>query len=121
MNIKYKTFKTISEIENACKIGISNRLYVPCWMIRDYLTLFKKDIKKIVIAYDNEKPIALGLINNNFRFMVFVRKNYRKRGIAFSIFKKCRYKKLFFKKIIMFGHDKASCNLFTKCNNWQTK
>lgn len=120
MNIKYVVFESESEIYNACQIALTNRLYVPGWSIRSFLRSDRKEIKLIVLAYDGERPIALGIIleekyYSHSRFMVFVRKQYRRNGIGLNIFKKSKEK--YDKRLFFCRHNKASHCFFDKCDN----
>jgi hypothetical protein len=86
-------------IDKAADIALKNRLYVSGWCLSGDLKHYREnassyeDRLKIVLAYDDDKPV--GVVVSDERYgdvQAFVRKSYRRRGIASGAIKHGRIK-----------------------------
>lgn len=84
-------FKLFSgkDAEKATMIAKKARLYVSGWSLRDFLVLLDYETDKsaqVALAYDGEKPIAV-VVSFCDETQAFVRKSYRRKGLASSLIK----------------------------------
>lgn len=75
------------EVHRGADIALKNRLYVSGWSLSCDLKRYRRDPigyrhVKIVLAYDGEIPVGVVAAEPNGTVQVFVRKSYRRRGIA---------------------------------------
>jgi GNAT superfamily N-acetyltransferase len=94
--IKIKTYKGTKNVVRAAQLCLTNRLFVNRWYMRDvYYTTIGMPSKvepaspavKIVIAFDDDKPIAAATIDGGGFGCFFVRKKYRRKGIGTMLYK----------------------------------
>lgn len=104
-NLTYQKYRN-KDLDTACKLIISHRLYTPgTGAIRD--TVLFKDTDLIIIAFKDEKPIACIVRDampssyfddERFAVNVWVKPSYRKKGIGkelINLMKKSSRKKIF--------------------------
>lgn len=85
MNYKYSNKE--SEIERLAVDALDAHLYVDGWLMQGEL-LYPSGILGISVAYDNG-PIGCAVnINSLVDVMVFVKEEYRRRGIGKTLLKK---------------------------------
>jgi hypothetical protein len=72
--------------ENKIKLAISNRLFVNRWLLRRYLT--NQLTKDIQLWKEGDKIVGIGHVHYNGTICVFVRKQYRRKGIGSIIVSK---------------------------------
>jgi GNAT superfamily N-acetyltransferase len=86
MHITYKTSTSPRTIKNASQSCLSHRLFVNKWALCELLR-HPVGISRLVLAYNEKTPIGVGVLTGrNISF--FVRKAYRRKGIATQLFKK---------------------------------
>jgi len=88
---------SVDNLKEGAQIALTNRLFVNGWHLRTCLKrvftnsrvrLFPRKMPSLIfIAEENGKPISCSLVIGN-HFMVFVRKEYRRRGIASEMYHK---------------------------------
>ena len=87
--VSYQLFPCVTkdEIVKACSIGLRNRLFVNQWCLREDFIHYKKHPEsgignlKIVVAYHADDPIGI-IFCDRGTISAFVRKSFRRRGIA---------------------------------------
>lgn len=75
------------------EIAINNNLYVISWQLKRELNRIQKDGGKISLAYDGEKPVAVGVIWNcrgDECVAIYVKENYRRQKIGTKLVKQMR-------------------------------
>ena len=80
--------RTPHDKKEACKIALSHRLFVPGWELRrDLWNHWKYDftVRYIVLYYEDEIPIGVGIITRWDDIKIFVRLKHRRRGIGREI------------------------------------
>lgn len=75
------------EVSRGADIALKSRLYVSGWSLSCDLQRYRRDPigyrhVKIVLAYDGDKPVGVVAAEVNGTVQAFVRKSYRRRGIA---------------------------------------
>ena len=79
--VEYK----ILDVAEAADIALKNRLYVSGWCLsgdlKDYRAKPNWGDLKIVLAYDDDKPVGV-VVDCRGDVQAFVRKSHRRRGIA---------------------------------------
>jgi GNAT superfamily N-acetyltransferase len=91
----------LKDISNA-EIALKNRLYVSQWNLSTTLKLIKLNFKEAIVDlfYKDGKPIAVIVIDKNIQnttkqsdsrlIQVFVKKSYRRQGIASELISRNR-------------------------------
>lgn len=92
-----KTFETLEELREGAKTIISRRLYVNGYWMREVLGDFfefgySRYIYKIAIVYHEDVPIACAVVDSQSCGMYYVRKPWRRKGIATDLCKLLKVK-----------------------------
>jgi GNAT superfamily N-acetyltransferase len=81
--------KKINNIKKAAQLALTNRLFVPGWLLRcELVNILKYSYNnyEIALAFKNNIPVGICLkkhrFGNNNQLMVFVKKSHRKQGIG---------------------------------------
>lgn len=113
-------------LEDGAALALKHRLYVTGWSLRknllnvQSLDTKKKNRTQIVLTFDNDKPVAVTLFSaasgKRVFLMMFVRKSYRRKGIATNMIELWRrnYK---CKKFVAFLGSDGSEAFFKKIGN----
>lgn len=88
-----KTYSEKNAKEKACMLCLEHRLYVDGWSLKHWFTNHDFIIK-LVVMFDNEKPIGVGVLSHHtfYNVGIYVKDEYRRKGYGTRIFKRLLFK-----------------------------
>jgi len=83
--------KTDNEVMKFCDLALKNRLFVPGWMLSEWLVNVRKDPRvdfhNIAICQVDGITVGVSVVQDNDVIWIFVKKSYRHQGIGRRLIK----------------------------------